>query len=172
MTAPTHKSDPPRAPCPVDHVEIIQAGTASERLAALEIRRRVFALEQGAADLRVGDPDDDRSLIALALLPGDDGDQGEQIAVSTGRLTPPRFRGDQALVAWVATLPEWRGHGIASALMRFLLAASDRAGVEQVGLAAQLPAESLYRRLGFRPAGPVYDVRGIPHRRMVRYRPG
>ena len=43
-----------------DHVspwiEVIPAVSPDERLAALEIRRRVFAEEQGVADLRVADP--------------------------------------------------------------------------------------------------------------------
>ena len=52
--------------------------------------------------------------------------------------------------------------------MRFLLAAADRAGTREVALAAQYPAEAFYERLGFIPAGPIYDVRGIPHRRMIR----
>ena len=55
--------------------------------------------------------------------------------------------------------------------MRFLLAAADNAGAREVALAAQLPAEDFYRRLGFSPVGPLYDVRGIPHRRMVRRAP-
>ncbi len=45
------------------------AVTPDERLAALEIRRRVFAEEQGVADLRVADSDDARSVIALATFP-------------------------------------------------------------------------------------------------------
>jgi predicted GNAT family N-acyltransferase len=56
--------------------------------------------------------------------------------------------------------------------MRFLLEAADDAGATEVALAAQLPAENFYRRLGFSPVGPLYDVRGIPHRRMIRIGPG
>jgi predicted GNAT family N-acyltransferase len=70
----------------------------------------------------------------------------------------------------VATVPEARDRGAGSAVMRFLLDAADSAGVREVALAAQGPAEQLYRRLGFVVAGPTYDVRGIPHRRMIRRR--
>jgi predicted GNAT family N-acyltransferase len=55
--------------------------------------------------------------------------------------------------------------------MRFILDAADAAGTREVALAAQAHAEAFYRRLGFIPAGPLYDVRGIPHLRMVRRRP-
>ena len=152
-------------------IEVIPAVSPEERLAALEIRRRVFAEEQGVADLRVADSDDARSLIALATVAPSAASDGERRPVSTGRLTLPLVKGGQALVAWVATIPEARGHGAGGLLMRFLIAAADNAGAGEVALAAQLPAEKFYRRLGFSPVGPLYDVRGIPHRRMVRRAP-
>ncbi|MBA2596628.1 MAG: GNAT family N-acetyltransferase [Chloroflexota bacterium] len=148
-------------------IEVVQVATPMDRLAALEIRRRVFAQEQHAADLRVADADDERSIIALASL-HDDEIGNHKRPVATGRLTPPLVAREPALVAWVATVPEARGLGAGAAVMRFLLDAADSAGAREVALAAQLPAEAFYRRLGFTPAGPLYDVRGIPHRRMVR----
>ena len=160
---------------PYDHgspwIEVIGAVSPDDRLAALEIRRRVFAEEQGVADLRVADSDDARSLIALATFPPPTTGNGQRRPVSTGRLTLPLTKGGQALVAWVATIPEARGQGAGGLVMRYLLAAADDAGAREVALAAQLPAEDFYRRLGFAPVGPLYDVRGIPHRRMIRLRP-
>ncbi len=152
-------------------IEVVAAVSPDERLAALEIRRRVFAEEQGVADLRVADTDDTRSLIALATCPPTMTGNGQRRPVSTGRLTLPLVKGGQALVAWVATIPEARGQGAGGLVMRFLLDAADNAGVREVALAAQLPAEDFYRRLGFTPTGPLYDVRGIPHRRMIRRAP-
>lgn len=152
-------------------IEVVPAVSPDERLAALEIRRRVFAEEQGVADLRVADSDDARSLIALATFPPAAAGNGERRPVSTGRLTLPLAKGGQALVAWVATIPEARGQGAAGVVMKYLLDAADNAGAREVALAAQLPAENFYRRLGFTPVGPLYDVRGIPHRRMIWLRP-
>jgi predicted GNAT family N-acyltransferase len=152
-------------------MDVNSAVTPEDRLAALEIRRRVFAEEQGVADLRVADSDDARSLIALATFPPTVEGNGRRRPVSTGRLTLPVARGGQALVAWVATIPEARGQGAGGLVMKYLLDAADNAGAREVALAAQLPAENFYRRLGFSPVGPLYDVRGIPHRRMVRLRP-
>ncbi len=152
-------------------IEVVRVVSAEERQAALEIRRRVFAEEQGVADLRVADPDDDHSIIALASFTWDWTGGHVTRAVSTGRLTLSPQRGGQALIAWVATLPEARDRGAGGMVMQFLLDAADRAGAQEVALAAQLPAEDFYRRIGFSPAGPVYDVRGIPHRRMIRRHP-
>jgi predicted GNAT family N-acyltransferase len=153
-------------------IEVIPAISSDDRLAALEIRRRVFAEEQGVADLRVADSDDARSLIALATFPPTAKGNGRRRPISTGRLTLPLTREGQALVAWVATIPEARGQGAGGLVMKYLLDAADNAGAREVALAAQLPAEDFYRRLGFTPVGPLYDVRGIPHRRMVRRTPG
>jgi predicted GNAT family N-acyltransferase len=152
-------------------IEVMRVSNAEDRLAALEIRRRVFAEEQGVADLRVADPDDDRSIIALATWNENWASGLETRPVSTGRLTLSSQKGGQALIAWVATLPEARSRGAGGKVMRFLLDAADRSGAREVALAAQLPAEDFYRRLGFSAAGPIYDVRGIPHRRMIRRRP-
>ena len=170
MSTRTHDTDFATRRRDSSRLEVVRATSPQERLAALEIRRRVFAEEQGVADLRVADPDDDRSIIALAYFKGDWADDYETWAVSTGRLTLSPQKGGQALIAWVATLPEARDRGAGGEVMRFLLDTADRAGALEVALAAQLPAEDFYRRLGFTPAGPIYDVRGIPHRRMIRRR--
>jgi predicted GNAT family N-acyltransferase len=170
-----------RAPIPTAHpsikrtdsprLEITRVQSAEDEAAAFEIRRRVFSDEQNVADLRVSDPDDARSLIALAKVWVDSGDGLRSRPVATGRLTLSPFPGGQAQIAWVATLPDLRSRGVGSALMRYLLDAADAAGAREVILAAQTHAEDFYRRLGFKPAGPLYDVRGIPHLRMIRSRP-
>lgn len=155
---------PPQATTGIDIVRVVNP---ADRQAALEIRRRVFADEQDVPDLSVSDADDARSIIVLGSLVGP---RGERWPVSTGRLTPPVLVSDPGLIAWVATVPEARGRGVGAAVMRFLLAAADRSGTREVALAAQYPAEDFYERLGFIQAGPIYDVRGIPHRRMIRLR--
>ncbi|MCA9876743.1 MAG: GNAT family N-acetyltransferase [Thermomicrobiales bacterium] len=144
-------------------IRVARTRTAADHDAALEIRRRVFAQEQHVTDLRVSDPDDTRSIIALARVMTDHGLE----PVGTGRLTLSPLTGGPALVAWVATLAEWRGHGVGHEVMAFLLHEAEKAGAHQVVLAAQAHAESFYRRLGFTAAGPLYDVRGIPHLRMT-----
>src|SRR5918994_3974356 len=116
---------------PRDHgspwIEVIPAVSPYERLAALEIRRRVFSEEQGVPDLRVADSDDARSLIALATFPPAAAGNGQRVPVSTGRLTLPLVEGGQALVAWGATIPEARGQGAGGLVMRFLLTAAAHA---------------------------------------------
>jgi predicted GNAT family N-acyltransferase len=171
MRAPVPTAAPSIDRTAPPRLEITRVQSAEDEAAAFEIRRRVFADEQNVADLRVSDPDDARSLIALAKIWIDSGDGLTQRPVATGRLTPSPFPGGQAQIAWVATLPDMRSRGVGSALMRYLLDAADAAGAREVILAAQAHAEDFYRRLGFKPAGSLYDVRGIPHLRMIRSRP-
>ena len=146
---------------------VIRVATPEEFAAAIEIRRRVFAEEQRSPELRLIDPDDPQSVIALATIE----EPGQRWAVATGRLTLPARRTSQATIAWVATLPEQRGLGAGGRVMRYLLDAADDARASEVVLAAQIHAEPFYRRLGFLQAGPLYEVRGIAHRRMIRPRP-
>ena len=68
-------------------------------------------------------------------------------------------------------MPELRGQGAGRAIMTYLIEVARDAHVSEIVLAAQLPAERFYRMFGFIPAGPIYDVRGIAHRRMVLRRP-
>jgi predicted GNAT family N-acyltransferase len=167
MTAPVHKRHTIGASA---DIEVIEAIEPDDRLAVLDIRRRVFGEEQHVADLRVADADDSRSLIALALLHSDDPDGRQRRPVSTGRLTVVYGVPTMAQIAWVATVPEARRLGVGTEVMRFLLDAADAAGIIEVALAAQWPAIPFYSRLGFAPAGSPYDVRGILHRRMTRRR--
>ena len=152
-------------------IEVIPAVTPDERLAALEIRRRVFAEEQGVADLRVSDSDDARSLIALATFPPARAGSDERLPVSTGRLTPSLVTGGQALVAWVATVPEARGRGAGALVMRVSSRRRGQCRRPRGGACGAAPCGGLLPASRFFPVGPIYDVRGIPHRRMVRRAP-
>src|SRR5689334_6416374 len=126
-------------------LEIRFAESAGELAAVLEVRRRVFGDEQRIADAGVSDPDDARSLQALAVVASG--------AIATARLTLGAGPGGEAQIAWVATLPGYRGRGVGSAVMRFLLAAADERGVPLVLLSAQTHALAFYQRLGFTPYG-------------------
>ena len=162
---------------------VIRATSASEVAAVFDLRRRVFSDEQGIVAASVNDPDDDRSVHALALLPDVPAlePSGHLVVsrtaatewqpVGTGRLTLHYGERGEALIAWVATRPEARGRGGGTSVMHFLLCVADGAGSPLVGLSAQTHAERFYRRLGFVPAGRAFDVRGIEHRWMARGRP-
>lgn len=150
-----------------DQCRVIRATSDDEMAAVRALRQRVFGDEQRIASATVSDPDDARSLHALALVEDETGGH----AVGTGRLTFGFGDRGEALIAWVATAPAARGRGIGTVTMRFLLAAADEAGASIVVLSAQTHAEPFYCRLGFVPAGDPFSVKGIEHRWMVRRQP-
>lgn len=134
----------------------------------VRVRTRVFGDEQGLVGPDAVDDDDAHSLHAMGEV-----EHGERyILVATGRLTLAStvdlFGRPRAQIAWVATLPEWRGRGIASAVMRFLLDEADAMGSPSVLVSAQVHAMGLYRRLGFEPSGRRFESGGITHQLMVR----
>jgi predicted GNAT family N-acyltransferase len=131
--------------------------------AVVELRRRVFGEEQGIADSECTDADDARSVLALAVVP--------EGAIGTGRLTLHAGPDGEAQITWVATLPAYRGRGVGTAVMRFLLAEADAAGAPLVVLSAQTHALAFYRRLGFIPFGQRFTAIGIEHQMMARPRP-
>ncbi len=60
---------------------------------------------------------------------------------------------DDVLVSCVATLPEWRGRGIAGWLLRRALAARRERGARSASLRASAMGAGVYERLGFRDHG-------------------
>lgn len=161
---PRPVSDPP----PV-RIEVVPGTAHPAWPEVLALRGRVFGDEQGIAEARGSDPDDGRSLHALAWLPAAGAGAGRVLA-GTGRITLRHNGRNEALIAWVATAPAFRGAGIGAAIVGALLAEADAAGIDETLLAAQRHAEGFYARLGFFAVGTPYLVHGIPHRWMVRPR--
>ena len=121
------------------------------------LRRTVFIEEQGVSEADEVDDKDDEAIHLLARLHG--------TPVGSARLL---VLGDTGKIGRVCVLPEARGTGLGSALMR---AAVDRfrtvPGVKKVKLGAQTHALGFYERLGFTAIGEEFDDAGIPHRDMV-----
>jgi predicted GNAT family N-acyltransferase len=120
--------------------------------AALDLRKRVFAVEQGvdpAADR------DGRDHGALHLVAVDDGE-----VVGTCRLV---MHGARARLGRLAVMASRRREGLGAAL----LAEADRqaraAGARLIDLHAQLPARELYLRGGYVERGAVFVEEGIEH---------
>lgn len=150
---PIHDADPAAS------LTIVPANNRRRWEDALEVRKRVFHEEQSLIGLALTDADDDRSLTLVAYL----GDR----PVGAGRLSPP-FMTRPAYLSWIATLPEFRGRGIGTAITKMLVETSDERQYGELHLSAQSHAISLYQRFGFVPHGPAYVVRDIEHQTMRR----
>lgn len=132
-------------------VRLVTWQTAAQRLSS--VRRAVFIDEQRVPEALEWDSEDETCVHALA-------ESSSGMPVGTARLL------EDGHVGRMAVLAPWRGKGVASALLRALLAEAERRGHCHVRLNAQLQAVPFYERFGFTAHGDVFDDAGIPHRAM------
>jgi predicted GNAT family N-acyltransferase len=117
------------------------------------VREKVFIQEQHVPVALEWDGEDEAALHLLA-------EDTDGHPIGTARMLVDGHIGR------VAVLPRWRGHGVGTALMQFLLGYAHAQGHRAVYLDAQVEAVDFYRRLGFQAEGDVFMDAGIPHRHM------
>jgi len=126
----------------------------SHRDALRAVRRTVFIEEQGVPEDLEWDEIDARCRHVLAL-------SVEGSAIGTGRLLPDGHIGRMAV------LKPWRGRGVGSAILAFLIDLARRNRFATVRLHAQTHALGFYARHGFTALGDEFMEAGIPHRAML-----
>lgn len=160
--------------------------TAAELHAILQLRSRVFVVEQQCVFLEIDGRDPDAfhllgvvdaplpEATALATHAGATADAGPSAAAlalgdahlaAYARVFAPGLRyADAACIGRVVTHPSARGAGAGRAVMREALARCARQWPSSlVGLEAQQHLERFYVSLGFRTVGASYLEDGIPH---------
>ena len=138
-----------------DEVRIELGAWEELRAEAAPIRYAVFVDEQRVPEDLEIDAFDPLSVHALAR-------DSAGKPVGTGRLLP------DGRIGRMAVLPEARGSGIGSALLRALMDESRRRGNREALLSAQVHAAPFYQRHGYAVEGDPYDDAGIAHVDMRR----
>ncbi|MBM3271475.1 MAG: GNAT family N-acetyltransferase [Candidatus Sericytochromatia bacterium] len=134
------------------------AGTDAALLEALAVREAVFIREQGIDPEVEIDDYDGICWHAIAYL--------DRRPVGTARLVlVDRFT---AKIGRVAVLPEARGRGIATRLVRLVEEYAGREGVTRAILDSQIDVMPLYEKLGYVAEGEPFLDAGIVHKRMTR----
>lgn len=131
-------------------IEVVDFEAAHDILYA--IRERVFVVEQGVPEELEHDAADPHCLHLLARWHG--------TPVGTARINP------QGRIGRMAVLPDYRRHGIGSALLQQILETAREKGFKEVVLAAQIAAITFYERFGFRAEGTIFQEAGIDHLMM------
>lgn len=122
--------------------------------ALLTLRVNVFIVEQGSPYPDLDGRDLDPSTVHFWYE-----SDGKPIAYLRLLAGPP------ARIGRVCTVPEARGTGLGTRLMKVALT---ELGDAEVVLDAQVQAQGMYARFGFRPEGEPFDDDGILHITMRR----
>lgn len=139
-------------------LKVAIAASAEDRAACLELRRRVFIIEQGVDEAEEMDGKDEACLHVLARLEG--------APVGAARFN---YVGEAVKIQRVCVPIEARGRGVGEAVMRFMLDYAQAEGVAALArLSSQTQALAFYRKLGFEAYGEEYLDAGIPHFDMQR----
>jgi predicted GNAT family N-acyltransferase len=138
-------------------VEVRVARTPGEVGQALELRRRVFAGEQGVPLAADRDGRDPEALHVVAVAGGG--------VLGTCRLV---FDAGVARLGRMAVEPDRRGRGIGGALLREAERLARDAGAMRIALHAQTYAKDLYARAGFVERGAEFVEEGIEHVAMEK----
>ena len=142
-------------------IEVRRVRDDAEMAAALDLRHRVFCVEQGVPKREEIDGRDDGAVHLVAVRTDDD----EGTVVGTCRLL---FVDRTIQLSRLAVEPAMRRQGIATRL----LAEADReaaaARAKRIVLHAQTYAKDLYAADGYEPRGRVFVEAGIEHVAMEK----
>lgn len=79
------------------------------------------------------------------------------------------INGDSARLRKFATLPEFQGRGIGSALLTHVIAAIQKKGIRHFWCDARSTATDFYARFGLEEEGEVFTKSGLPYIKMSIY---
>ena len=130
------------------------ANWQTDQSAVSSIRETVFIHEQHVPIELEWDQFDEDCLHLLAL--DDDGRP-----IGTARLL------QDGHIGRMAVLKEWRGRGVGTALLKYLLREAERRLLVVAIINSQSYAIGFYARFGFKLEGREFIDAGIPHVRMV-----
>ena len=136
-----------------------EIASASERELAYAIRHQVFVVEQKVPPEEELDALDESARHWLGFV--------DEQPVATARLAP--YQPGVGKIGRVAVLSQWRQAGLGKELMLAIEQASQRAGLRQLVLDAQVQVVDFYTRLGYEVQGEIFEDCGILHRRMTRW---
>jgi ElaA protein len=138
--------------------EKFESLTPQDLYAAMQLRQKVFVVEQKCAYLDA----DGSDRVALHLL-GWQGQGRDRRLVAYARLFPPRIKYAEASIGRVATHPDVRGTGTGKALMAEAMRVTQASWGKEIRIAAQMYLERFYEGFGFKRVTEPYLEDDIWH---------
>jgi ElaA protein len=138
--------------------------SSEDLYAAMQLRQKVFVVEQNCAYLDA-DGIDDKAHHLLGWIDN----HGYRKLVAYARLFPPKIKYAESSIGRVATHPDFRGTGVGKCLMEEAIQRIERAGWgTEIRIAAQMYLERFYESFGFRRVTEPYTEDDIWHVDMRR----
>jgi predicted GNAT family N-acyltransferase len=128
----------------------------TELKGAIEVRRQVFMEEQGISEDLVFDSCEGEAMHIVVK-------DGERV-IGTARVRFPEEK--QAKLERMAVLKPFRGMGVGTRIMSFLIEELKRRQIERVVLHAQCGAIGFYKACGCKTFGSPFWEAGIKHLKM------
>ena len=145
----------------MDDIVVKLVETGAELEGAINVRMRVFVVEQQIPPEEELDDADATATHAIAL-------HGGQV-VGTGRMLV--VAGDAegtCRIGRMAVDQQWRRHGVGGKILEFLEDQARQQGLTQCLLHAQEYVKAFYAGQGYGERGQVFMEAGIPHVEMVK----
>lgn len=140
------------------YLKTFEALTVHELYAILQLRSKVFVVEQNCPYQDMDDTD--KKALHLFTLKDDK-------AIAYARLIPPGISYEQASIGRVVVDPDQRGITLGKALMNeAILRTREKFNAGAITISAQLYLLKFYNELGFKETGDTYLEDNIPHVKM------
>lgn len=145
------------------HLKHYKALTTDELYEMLQLRSKVFVVEQNCVYLDV----DDKDKHAFHFWGANESGK----IIGYVRLLPPGLSYEEASIGRVLTHPEYRRNGFGIELMqRAIETTLEQFNVNSIRISAQCYLENFYANLGFAVVGEPYLEDDIPHVEMLLQR--
>ena len=125
---------------------------------AIEIRYKVFTLEQGFANEDDLDVLDDKSIHIIVFI--------NELPIGTARM----FKEGEGIyhIGRLAILKEHRGKGIGSFILGVFENKARELGAKKMHLGSQIDKAAFYEKNGYKKYGDIFDDAGYPHIMMEK----
>lgn len=130
-------------------------GKTADYELAMRVRNLVFVHEQNVPQELEKDEFDSLSWHIIALY-------GDEV-IATGRIYTAVEKLDTAKLGRVAVMRAYRGRGIGRKIVNLLINKAKELKCSRIEIHAQSQVEAMYKKLGFKTTGSVFEEAGIKH---------